>query len=267
MTIYKCPYCGNSQSKKVKYRSWKGVAAHSVNCNQYTGEYVINLDKGPIHYSYFVNNTTESLKNEFGVTKYRDMLDKFRVNGFITPDNSKKYSKEQCIGAIRHMANLIGKTPTSEHFRKTGGKYPCIQYITEMFGSWNAALIEAGFELHHKSELYGVPSIGLDGHQYRSKAEARFSNRYLYGKFDYIIEPKYPTEYHKWYDWYVPELSLYIELDGGIRPEVIKEKIKINKLLCRKCLIIPTYTIRSPNRNILEDFMEFEIHETLYTRT
>jgi transcription elongation factor Elf1 len=265
MTTFNCPYCGNSRSKKVKYTSWKSVATHSVRCAEYTGEYIINLDKGPIHYSYFIDKKSDELKAEFGVSKYRDMLDKFRLSGFIKPDNSKKYTKEQCIEAIQYKAKLLGKTPTNEHFRKTGGKYPCIQYIVEMFGSWNAALTESGFALHHKSELYGVPTVGLDGHQYRSKSEAFFSDRYLYDKFNYVIEPKYPVEYHKWYDWYIPELSIYIELDGGIRPEVINEKIEINKLLMRKCLFIPTYTIKSPSRNTLEDFMEFEINETLRT--
>lgn len=266
MTNFTCPYCGNSRSKKVKYTNWKGVAAHCVRCEAYTGEYVINLDKGPIHYTYFLDKKPEELKVEFGVTKYKDMLDKFQVKGFIKPKNDKKYSKEECITAIQLKAKLLGKTPTNEHFRKTEGKYPCIQYITEMFGSWNAALIESGFELHHKSELYGVPTVGLDGHEYRSKAEAFFSDCYLYDKFNYVIEPKYPEQYHKWYDWYIPSLDLYIELDGGIRPQATIEKIKINRLLHRKCLIIPTYTIKSPNRNTLEDFMEFETNETLRTQ-
>ena len=183
MSTFNCPYCGNSRSKKVKYTSWKSVATHSVRCADYTGEYIINLDKGPIHYSYFIDKKSDELKAEFGVSKYRDMLDKFQLSGFIKPDNSKKYTKEQCIEAVQHKAKLLGKTPTNEHFRKTGGKYPCIQYIVEMFGSWNAALTESGFALHHKSELYGVPTTGLDGHQYRSKSEAFFSDRYLYDKF------------------------------------------------------------------------------------
>ena len=87
--------------------------------------------------------------------------------------------------------------------------------------------------------------------------KATHNDLYVYDKFNYVIEPKYPEQYHKWYDWYIPSLDLYIELDGGIRPQATIEKIKINRLLHRKCLIIPTYTIKSPNRNTLEDFMEF----------
>lgn len=259
MTNYICPYCLNNRTNKVKFTSWKGVAAHTNNCVKYTGEYIINLNLGPIHYTYFLNKNAEALKLEFGISKYRDMLDRFRVKGFIKPDNTKKYTKEDCIKAIKQKASTLGRNPVSGDFRKTEGKYPCIQYITEMFGSWNAALLESGFELNHKSELYGVPTLSKDGHTYRSKAEATFADRYLYKQYDYIIEPQYPEGYHKWYDWYIPSLDLYIELDGGIRPEAISQKIEINTLLNRKCLIIPTYIIKSPYKNNLTDFMDYKI--------
>lgn len=263
MSIYKCPYCGSERSKKVIYHSWKGVAAHTKNCDKNTGEYVINLLIGPVHYSYFINNSIEQLKLEFGSSKYHDMLDKFRLNGYITTTSSKKYTKEDCIKAIQDKAKILGKTPTNLDFRKTDGKYPCIQFISEMFGSWNAALIASGFDLHQKSPLYGVPTQGLDKHEYRSKAEAYFADKFLFNRVDYIIEPKYPNDIHKWYDWYIPSLDLYIELDGQIRPEAIKRKIQINKELNRNCLFIPTYIIKSPNKTTIKDFMEYNIRETI----
>jgi hypothetical protein len=36
---------------------------------------------------------------------------------------------------------------------------------------------------------------------------------------------------------------LYIELDGELRPETIKEKVEINKQLNRNCLFIKTKDI------------------------
>ena len=55
------------------------------------------------------------------------------------------------------------------------------------------------------------------------------------------------------YDWYIPKLDLYIELDGEIRPERTKEKITLNKQLGRNCLFIKTSTLY--NKNKLKDFM------------
>jgi hypothetical protein len=256
---YYCPYCKATRTKKAIFKSWKSVITHSNYCEHNTNEYIINTISGPIHYTYFLDRDVETLKQELGVSKYRDMLDKFRLAGFIKPDNSKKYTREECITAIQNKAKELGKTPTNEHFRRTEGKYPCIQYIVEMFGSWNAALTASGLELNYKSTLYGVPTTGLDGHLYRSKAEATFANKFLYGKYEYIIEPKYPDPYHKWYDWYIVDLDIYIELDGNIRPEVSANKKDINKKINRRCLLIPTYIIKSPNKNALLDFLEYEI--------
>ena len=68
------------------------------------------------------------------------------------------------------------------------------------------------------------------------------------------MEPKYPKPYHKYYDWYIPELGLYIELDGGIRPQVTEEKVNINKILKRTCLFIPITEIYKYKQ--LSDFIK-----------
>jgi hypothetical protein len=59
----------------------------------------------------------------------------------------------------------------------------------------------------------------------------------LYNKFVYTIEPEYP-KLNLLYDWYLPEIDLYIELDGNLRPETIEYKKIINEKLKRVCLII-----------------------------
>lgn len=70
-----------------------------------------------------------------------------------------------------------------------------------------------------------------------------FADTFLYGNYTYDIEPKYPEPHNRYYDWYVHELDLYIELDGGIRPEVIKEKVSINKKLGRNLKVVKTSEI------------------------
>lgn len=112
----------------------------------------------------------------------------------------------------------------------------------KLFGSWNAAIEAAGFEPNIQNG-FGVDTYGLDGHLYRSRAEAYFVDNFLFNKYEYLIEPKYPKPHNKYYDWYISSLDLYIELDGGIRPETTKEKIAINTLLNRRCLFIDTSSI------------------------
>jgi hypothetical protein len=111
-----------------------------------------------------------------------------------------------------------------------------------LFGSWNAAIEAAGFEPNIQNG-FGIDTYGLDGHLYRSKSEAYFVDNFLFNKYEYIVEPKYPKPYNKYYDWYIPSIALYIELDGGIRPETTKDKIAINKILTRNCLFIDTSSI------------------------
>ena len=107
-----------------------------------------------------------------------------------------------------------------------------------------------------KNPFAGISQIKVfsDNKLYRSNAEVYFVTKYLFNKIDYIIEPNYPKPYNKKrYDWYIPSLDLYIELDGGCRPEAISEKIEINKILGRQLLLIQTKDIY--NKNTLKDFL------------
>lgn len=85
---------------------------------------------------------------------------------------------------------------------------------------------------------------GLDGITYRSAAEAYFCDNYLYNNFNYEVESSYPSPYDDMlYDWFLTDVNIYIELDGGLRPETTKNKISINNKLNRLCLFIDTNTI------------------------
>jgi hypothetical protein len=127
--------------------------------------------------------------------------------------------------------------------------------IAEHFGSWNEFVEEAGYTPDYNNG-WGVRTKGRDNNLYRSKAEAYFCDIYLFEKYDYQIEVRYPDKRKK-YDWYIPSLNLYIELDGGIRPEVTKDKISINKELNRTLWVIPIVDIY--NKSSLMYFEKFGV--------
>jgi hypothetical protein len=188
----------------------------------------------PPKYDDFNNNPdfphADTVKEHFGSWKKG-----IEAAGYYTYDNIK-YSKESIISSIQQFYVEIGRVPQRRDFLGNP-KYPGYTVVSKHFGSWNAAVEAAGFT-PHISDLYGVATRGLDGHKYRSRAEAYFADNYLYDKYEYEIEPSYPKPYSYFYDWYIPSLDLYIELTAGLHPERITDKIKLNKLLNRNCLVI-----------------------------
>ena len=51
----------------------------------------------------------------------------------------------------------------------------------------------------------------------------------------------------------MPDLDLYIELDGALRPEIMQEKITINKQENKNFIVIKTSEIY--NKKELHDFL------------
>lgn len=253
MNKYICPYCKANRSKKVVFKSWTSVVTHTNYCDKNNKEYVIHKDLGPVHYTELLNKPIEELKSKYGHSKLRDMQQRFKKFGYIEGNFYKKYTKLDVIEAIQNKAEELGRTPTNFDFRKTSGNYPSIGFITKEFGSWLKALEASGFK-PNTSDLYGKPTVALDNHLYRSRAEAFFVDKYLYDRFYYIIEPIYKN-YDLLYDWYVPVFDLYIELDGGVRSGIIQEKIEINNKQNTNCIYIPYKEIYKVSNRYLEDFI------------
>lgn len=166
--------------------------------------------------------------------------------GFIPNKRSKMKkiyhdcSESSCIEAIQRFYLKNKKIPHRKDF-DGDIEFPSCTTLERVFGSWNKAIEAAGYTPNNQ-DGFGTRTTGLDGILYRSKAEAYFCDTYLYSKYTYDVEPKYPNS--NWmYDWYIRELDLYIELDGEIRPERTKEKIEANKQLDRNCLFIKTKDI------------------------
>lgn len=231
-----CPYCNK------EFKTWMSIRGHVSHCINNTGEYFTDLNEGPIHYSKIKNLNSFQIKAKYpnlkanlsnvrkgffrrGITVYC-----YRVN---------IWNKKTIIESIQLFYKENNRIPQTRDFLKSKGKYPGHNVVIKYFGSWNKGIEAAGFTPNIQNG-WGINTIANDGITYRSRYEADFVNKFLHDKYIYEIEPSYPSPYCKWYDWYIPELNLYIELDGEIRPEIIKEKIEINKSLNRNLLVINT---------------------------
>lgn len=163
-----------------------------------------------------------------------------------------KRTDEQLLESIVNFYNKNGRVPTVKDCLKNEDM-PGANTIIRRFGSWNCAILSAGLT-PNINDGFGNRCLGPDNNLYRSNAEVYFVTNFLFKKIEYIVEPKYPKPYHKKrYDWYIPHMNLYIELDGGCRPGVISEKIQINNLLGRHLLVIQTKDIYG--KATLQDFL------------
>lgn len=166
-----------------------------------------------------------------------------------------KYDKEYIINSIKEYVDKYKKIPTTAEF-DADKTFPSSNTVTKYCGSWENAIKEAGYAPDIGSG-FGQYTKALDGHTYRSKAEAYFVDNYLFNKYTYDIEPSYhKPEQRRKYDWYIKELATYIELDGGCRPNIVEEKRVINKKLFIRCAIIPIKSIylNKTLNELIEDF-------------
>lgn len=248
---YKCPYCGISEynkNSKIKgcFKSWTAVSRHVPKCRLNTGDCYITESFGVIYLSSFKDLSLDEIFIEYPKISNSNLsaiLKKLKqlklVDRSFTFRHS--YNKQEIIEYIKEFVEQTGRVPGIRDFGSQNPHYPSHDTVKNHFGSWNEAIRAADFEVI--SDGFGTNTTGLDGHKYRSKAEAYFADTYLFGKYTYDIEPEYPKPYRRYYDWYIHILDLYIELDGGIRPDIISLKIKINKTLNKHCIVIPTSKI------------------------
>lgn len=167
------------------------------------------------------------------------------------------YTKEYMLDCIKAYIQKYKKIPTTLEF-DVDKEFPCAATVVKYCGSWENAIREAGYTPDIGSG-FGYYTKALDGHTYRSKAEAYFADTYLYNKYNYDTEPSYPEpEQRRKYDWFIKELAIYIELDGGCRPNILEEKRNINKSLNINCAIIPIKHIYS-NKTLNELIEDFKI--------
>lgn len=236
--MFNCPYCDKNLS------SWISVRAHTSKCSYNTGKFYIHKEYG-IFTVEDINkyNSYDKLVEVYeNIAEYSDLKKKFGTKLQISNTTKPNFSKADLLNFLVEFYKQTGLVPTSRDFR-TNQPLPDTSTFEYHFGSWDNALKSAGLPINIKSG-FGIRTRALDNHVYRSKIEALFVNKFLFGKYNYCIEPNY-TDCNYKYDWYIPELDLYIELDGGLRPQRMLEKININSKLNRNFLVIEPKDIYS----------------------
>ena len=220
LTMEKCPYCDK------RFNGWKSVRAHSSKCQSNDHRFAITLEYGPISYEEIGSLRSQEFFKKYPLIdqdKKSNLNKTLRKHGYT---GAKKYSKEEAKVSILQFFLKNGRNPTT---RDTyyDHSLPTDKWCKETFGSWNKTLKFCGLE--ENSTYYGVKSLGLDGIYYRSTLESNFADKYLYNKYRYEYEKPYPFNSSRISDFYLPDLDLYIEIAGGLRPEVIREKIDFCK--------------------------------------
>lgn len=247
-----------SYSQLVRTFSLKGINLEKIK-TKYSKQNIIEAIQ-----KYYIENNRLPVRRDFsgdGYPSHTTVLVYFctwnnaiEAAGF-TPKNKQNKSYKDCSkeGIIEAVQRFYKKNNRIPQYRDFSSKnYPNNKTVQKYFGTWNKAIEAAGYPPNIQSG-YGVRTVALDGVLYRSKAEAYFCDNYLYQKYTYDVEPKYPEPHNRYYDWYIKELDLYIELDGGCRPAVTDTKININNELNRKLLVVKTKDIY--DKSSLLDFL------------
>jgi len=223
----KCPYCSKL------FNSWKSVSAHTAHCSSNSGEYYIHKIYGPLHYSTF-NTSIKEVRAQYPlINDISTVLKNFAKRNIVVDYTRRHQSPSELLENIRIFYNKYNRVP---QYRDFSNNVPQSKVYVRRFGSWNEAIKAAGFE-PNENDGFGTRTIANDGVLYRSHYETMFVNKFLFNKEIYKYEVKY-SSHNKYYDFYLPERDIYIEIDGGCRPTVMEEKIEINKELGRNLFVI-----------------------------
>ena len=245
-----CPYCKTGiTKKKIAFSSWKAVNRHISYCPESTESLFCDEVYGPISIDFINKHSTSYLKTIY--PKFKTSFAKVRSTILPSP---LEWRKDELVLKAKEFYIEHLRIPTSKDYMEINF-YPSKACVYNHFTSWEQYILAA--ELEYTNKGYGYPTTGIDGNRYRSTLEAIFADKFLFNKYDYIIEPRYPHNINKYYDWYIPYLDLYIELAGGLRNNIIQEKIELNKLFNNKLLVIkPSYIYKYTN---LQDILNAKI--------
>ena len=247
--MYKCPYC----NKDNKFKSWISVRAHVLKCPLAINKiYYINEIYGPIHYKEFCDISIKEIREKYpnlpkNINSIKKSFAKRNID-LTYRSTINIWNKKLVIQSIINFYSINNRIPHEQDFRNTNNKYPSPSTVVTYCGSWNKAIELAGFKSIQNG--LSIPTIAKDGVKYRSQLEAYFVNNYLYGKHNYKYEVPYNDGTRKLYDFYLPELDIYIEITAGLGPNIIKDKININNNLNRKLLVLYPKDIYNKTFNI-----------------
>jgi hypothetical protein len=236
----KCPYCSYTSS------AWKSVRAHVSNCSSNTHTYFIGLLSGPILLADLYNKNYIDIRNIYpnlSSSETASISKRLYKLGYST---AVHWDNKTAKKAINEWVTANNKVPIA---RDTYNNpfLPSDQWAKKYFNTWNSFIMYCG---HTPNEGYGTTIYYKDGTILRSNLEFFFLDNYLFDKHSYLYEKLYPGNTNRISDFYLPEYDLYIELAGGLRPEVIAEKISYCKNKNLKLLVLYPKQVYSKNFNL-----------------
>ena len=138
------------------------------------------------------------------------------------------YTKDELKKFILDFNANFGRPPSSDEMKR-----PSSKVFQNMFGTWNNALAECGFEVSHP--IY----ISDDGHKCYSRMELYVDNFLFHNKIEHEKDVKYP--FHKKLnintkkscDWKTSD-DKYIELFGLMRKNNYANRKEEKEELCKE---------------------------------
>ena len=67
--------------------------------------------------------------------------------GNAAPEAVTRWPPPRVVERLQSWAHEHGRPPTLEEWRRAGTRHPSAATVRRLFGSWNAALVAAGFEM------------------------------------------------------------------------------------------------------------------------
>ena len=67
--------------------------------------------------------------------------------GSASPEAVTRWPPPRVLERLQSWAHEHGRPPTLEEWRRAGTRHPSAATVRRLFGSWNAALVAAGFEM------------------------------------------------------------------------------------------------------------------------
>lgn len=216
--------CENQNCNKKFYRVKHAILKHNF-CSQSCAAIVNNQrhPKWPKRYCTIC-------KKEFKNRDSRYCSSKCGWSAFRAHRLSQ-YTPKIIQKTIKQLSKNLGRSPSR---RELGNMS---HGAIRSFGSWNKAVIAAGFEPHRSDDnrMYRrTRTKAWDGHICDSISEAIIDNWLAKHNIFHIRDAKYPTTNHK-ADWSVKNGKTFVEYFGLAQDSprydrAVKEKIK----LCRK---------------------------------
>lgn len=249
-----CPYCDYVSD------TWKSVRGHIPSCNQSTHLYYISLIKGPIDLSTLDNKNYLELRQQFydlPSEEIASITERLRKRGFST---NVSWNLEKAKEAVVEWVNKHNKIPSSRDTYHSS-VLPSDKWAKQNFKTWNKFIEYCGYEPSENSG-FGKTIRYNEEITVRSNFEFYFLDNFLYNKYAFVYEKPYPGNSNRFCDFYLLEYDLYIELAGGLRPEVTKEKIDFCITNNLKLLVLYPKQVYSKNFNLKDCINKWIISST-----